>query len=117
MSEPDAQDHLHEKEKAAFEHLGCVYAPRTNTFFIREFKMSHAAGEAARFLHHACKGMPREPGQNDLENALAHFGSRLLCPGNLEQASAHAEGETLYRAYLEGRVTRAAVRRMFLART
>jgi hypothetical protein len=117
VSEPDAQDHLPEKEKAAFEHLGCVYAPRTNTFFIREFKMAHAAGEAARFLHHACKGMPREPGQNDLENALAHFGSRLLCPGNLEQASAHAEGETLYRAYLEGRVTRAAVRRMFLART
>lgn len=117
VSEPDAQDHLHEKEKAAFEHRGCVYAPRTNTFFIREFKMAHAAGEAARFLHHACKGMAHSYAPSKLEDALAHFGSRLLCPGNLEQISAHAEGETLYRAYLEGHVKRAAVRRMFLTRT
>ena len=115
VSESDAQGHLHEKEKAAFEHLGCVYVPRTNTFVIREFKMAHAAGEAARFLHHACKGMPHSYAPSKLEGALAHFGSRLLCPGNLEGQGDHPEGESVYRAYLEGRVTRAAVRRMFLA--
>jgi len=117
LSERQIPDLLNEAQGAALEQHGCVYVPRTNTFFIREFKMAHAAGEAARFLHHACKGMPREPGQNDLEDVLAHFGSRLLCPGNLEGEASHPEGESVYRAYLEGRVTRAAVRRMFLTRS
>jgi len=53
-----------------------------------------AAEEAARFLHHACRGLPArvtareeaadEPGDffyaRVLENALAYFGSRVLYP-------------------------------------
>jgi hypothetical protein len=56
--------------------------------------MMFAAEEAARFLHHACRGLParvtaREESADEpadffygrvLENALAYFGSRVLYP-------------------------------------
>ena len=32
--------------------------PQVNAFYVREFKMMYAAEEAARFLHHACRGLP-----------------------------------------------------------
>lgn len=164
----------------------------------------YAAEEAARFLHHACRGLPlRANGHGGgadaanqltsedrfysraLEDALAYFGSRVLCPArpalreadlqecyeqtreDLEQqtslpfsdflgmidflvlhrdfelkAEGYSEiplpiqqgieasgvrfeyltqelgymlGTDLYDAYLEGRVTRSAVRQLFLA--
>jgi hypothetical protein len=49
-----------------------------------------------------------------VEDALAHFGARLMCPGNPEENFINTEGEYLYRAYLEGRISRAAVRKLFL---
>lgn len=104
------------RDRAALEECGCIYLPQSNTFLVREFKMAHAAGEAARFLHHACLGLSPQSGRTRVEDALAHFGSRLLCHGNPEQAAV-AEGESLYRAYLEGRVTRAQIRRMFLGQS
>jgi hypothetical protein len=81
---------------------GSAYFPQANAFCIREFQLTHAGGNAARFLHHACRGLPRRwddsakagesgagPGgelEEDvfytqvLEHALADFGSRILCP-------------------------------------
>ncbi|HXZ33068.1 MAG TPA: ChaN family lipoprotein [Terriglobales bacterium] len=77
------------------EAQGSVYLPSINALYIREFQMMYTAAEAARFLHHACRGLPlRHPaglasptaGHKDrfyartVENALACFGSRVLHP-------------------------------------
>jgi hypothetical protein len=103
--------------RVALEERGCVYVPATNTFFVREFKMARAAEEAARFLRHACLGMKAQPGSlnQQIEDALAHFGSRLLCPAVGFETDSDP-GESLYRGYIAGRVSRAALRRAFLAR-
>jgi Haem-binding uptake, Tiki superfamily, ChaN len=74
------------------EERGSVYLPQVNAFYVREFKMMYAAEEAARFLHHACRGLPthgKNPeGPTDanhfysqtIEYALGYFGSRVLYP-------------------------------------
>jgi Haem-binding uptake, Tiki superfamily, ChaN len=74
------------------EERGSVYLPQVNAFYVREFKMMYAAEEAARFLHHACRGLPAR-GENagdrggtnhfyaqTIEYALGYFGSRVLYP-------------------------------------
>ncbi len=77
-----------------FEDRGSVYLPHVNAFYISEFHMAPAAEEVARFLHHACRGLPvHSNGRKDsellpedhfysraLEYALAYFGSRVLYP-------------------------------------
>jgi hypothetical protein len=76
------------------EDRGSVYLPSVNAFYVREFQMMYVAEEAARFLHHACRGLPLsrnghgeaalEPADRFharmLEHALAYFGSRVLYP-------------------------------------
>ena len=87
-----------EEERAAMLQRvgdrGCAYLPQVNAFYMHELQMMYAAEEAARFLHHACRGLPgrvtaREEAADEpadffygrvLENALAYFGSRVLCP-------------------------------------
>jgi uncharacterized iron-regulated protein len=73
---------------------GSAYLAPLNTFYIRQFHMMSAAEDAARFLHHACRGLPdrvngkipapRAPHDaffaTTLEHALACFGSRILYP-------------------------------------
>jgi hypothetical protein len=73
---------------------GSAYLAPLNAFYIRQFQMISAAEDAARFLHHACRGLPdrvsgkipelRSPHDAffaaTLENALACFGSRILYP-------------------------------------
>lgn len=103
--------------RAALDQNGCCYIAQTNHFLIREFNMPGVAAEAARFLRNACQGMHNERRSLSLpvENALAHFGSRLLSPANRPEAfPGNAEGEELYADYLEGRLTKAAARRLFL---
>ena len=75
-----------------FEDRGSCYLPESNSFHVREFRMVYAAEEAARFLHHACRGLPaaakagKPSAAGDrfftrvLENALGYFGSRVLYP-------------------------------------
>ncbi len=79
---------------AQAEERGSVYLPRLNALYIRDFQMMYAGEEAARFLHHACRGLPlirRIEGlaplsPNDLfyarvvEHAIGYFGSRVLHP-------------------------------------
>lgn len=98
------------------ERQGCAYAAETNTFLIREFQMANVAAEATRFLHHACRGMTNGSRQaQSLEDALAHFGARLLCPAaNPEDGPAPEFGEPLYQAYIEGKIAAPALRRIFL---
>ena len=43
---------------ARVEECGSAYLPSVNAFWVREFRMTHAAEDAARFLHHACRGLP-----------------------------------------------------------
>jgi hypothetical protein len=79
------------------EMQGSIYLPSINAIYVREFQMMYTAEAAARFLHHACRGLPlRRNGalasfasaRNDrfyartLENALAYFGSRVLYPAS-----------------------------------
>jgi Haem-binding uptake, Tiki superfamily, ChaN len=89
---------VNEEERQAMlqrvEDRGCAYLPQVNAFYMHELQMMFAAEEAARFLHHACRGLPaqvtaREEAADEpadffygrvLENALAYFGSRVLCP-------------------------------------
>ena len=73
---------------------GSAYLAPLNAFYIRRFEMTSATEDAARFLHHACRGVPHrvngkasDPrGAEDLffvatlEHALACFGSRVLYP-------------------------------------
>lgn len=110
-------EQVRSKLVSKFRDNGCVYVPAANRFFIREFHMRQVAAEAARFLHHACRGEHFRGSAEaaKLEDALAHFGSRLLCAGTGDNGD-NALGESLYHAYLEGRITKAAILRMFLAR-
>ncbi len=77
------------------EERGSVYLPQVNAFYMREFKMMYAAEEAARFLHHACRGLPLREGAakirgatyfhaQAIEYALGYFGSRVLYPARAE---------------------------------
>ena len=75
------------------EERGSTYLPQVNAFYIREFQMMYVAEEVARFLHHACRGLPSranthsEKSENSdrfyslaVEYALGYFGSRVLYP-------------------------------------
>jgi hypothetical protein len=77
------------------EERGCAYVPACNTLYVREFRMAYAAEEVARFLRHACLGLPVLDGLTGpdaehaacgvaLESCLADFGSRILCPSRAE---------------------------------
>ena len=96
------------------EAQGSVYLPSINAFYLRDFQMAHVAEETARFLHHACRGLPlRRNGHpvvpSDIgdrfyartyEHALAYFGSRVLYPARLAvRLEANAD---LSRATCEG---------------
>jgi hypothetical protein len=74
------------------EERGCIYLPRVNAFYVREFQMVYASEEAARFLHYACRG-GLAPGASEaavsskdrfhmqiLEFAFGYLGSRILYP-------------------------------------
>ncbi len=43
---------------ACVDERGSAYFPEVNAFYVREFQLMYAAEDAARFLHHACRGLP-----------------------------------------------------------
>jgi hypothetical protein len=81
---------------ASVEERGSAYFPQVNAFYVREFQMMHAAEDATRFLHHACRGLPQRMNGHRadtasilnidtfytrvVEHAVAYFGSRVLYP-------------------------------------
>jgi hypothetical protein len=94
VAEPELESML-----AQVEERGSAYLPAVNAFYVREFRMMHAAEDATRFLHHACQGLPHrlngrkhdESSAQDrkvvdefyarvVEDAVAYFGSRVLHP-------------------------------------
>lgn len=119
---------------ARVEERGSAYLPEVNAFYIRDFQMMHAAEDAARFLHHACLGLPQR--LNDhvghgtagngngngngrprtavddfyariIEHAVAYFGSRVLYPSR--PAPPDGGSPQLSRAACE-KVAQAAIR-------
>ena len=105
--------------RAALDERGCIYVARSNAFFIREFHTAWVAAESARFLHRACTATIRAQSSPDpkLEETLALFGSRLLCPNDVSpNPSFESQAEALYQEFLAGRLKKSAIRRMFLAR-
>ena len=76
---------------ASLAQRGIIYVPRLNAVLVREFHMSSGTEEAARFLHHACRGTVGRAAnsittpENDfykavISEALADFGARMLFP-------------------------------------
>ncbi|MGO8794891.1 MAG: ChaN family lipoprotein [Candidatus Sulfotelmatobacter sp.] len=116
IAEPQLENRL-----ARVEERGSAYLPELNAFHIREFTMMHAAEDATRFLHHACRGLPQRlngHGANGngagnasatrlndifytrvIEDAVAYFGSRVLYPAR--PAPESDDSVTLSRAAME----------------
>ena len=106
---------------ANIEERGSAYLAQLNAFCIREFQMMHAAEDATRFLHHACRGLPSRlngQGVNEnrianastpltadafyarvIEDAVAYFGCRVLYPSR--PAPATEDSAVLSRAACE----------------
>jgi Haem-binding uptake, Tiki superfamily, ChaN len=93
LAQESATSEEQETLRRRIEERGSAYLPATNAFYVREFQMMYATEEVARFLHCACRGLPRyRRGQPDpadpadrfythaLEHALGYFGSRVLYP-------------------------------------
>ncbi|HVM92836.1 MAG TPA: ChaN family lipoprotein [Terriglobales bacterium] len=84
---------------------GGAYLAPLNAFYVRKFEMTSATEDAARFLHHACRGLPdRVNGKHHelrglqdaffgavLEHALACLGSRVLHPARAPFRDAELE--------------------------
>jgi len=125
-------DQDRESMLASVEERGSAYLPQVNAFYIREFQLMHAAENAARFLHHACQGLPRRLNRSTvvanagntnengsrhvaidefyarvIEHAVAYFGSRVLYPSR--PALNPADSEPISRAACE-KAAQAAVR-------
>jgi len=110
---PGGPDALAREVIAHIENAGCCYVARTNQILVREFNMPKIAAAAARFLHHACRGLRKEESPQ-IESALAHFGARLLSPGTpAEDQELDSQGEKIYQGYVDGRISRAVIRRLF----
>ena len=105
ISEPQRQAML-----SRVEQCGSAYLPEVNAFYVHDFQMVHAAEDAARFLHHACQGLPQrgrasledfthDPDRHAtldrfyvrvMEHAIAYFGSRVLYPSRPAVGDAHS---------------------------
>ncbi len=114
-----------EEEAAAMarhvDERGSVYLPQINAFYVREFKMMYAAEEAARFLHHACRGLPARAQADPtasgtsnhfygqaIEYALGYFGSRVLYPARASAEEARDHESTQAAPEYETRKTEAS---------
>jgi hypothetical protein len=99
------------------EEKTCAYLPDANLFVIKEFQMAEAAEECARFLYSACRGMVRlSSAAQPIEDALARFGSRLLCPEFDTKDRNPSLGDCLYQTYVAGKLSLPALRRVFLTK-
>lgn len=119
------------------EEKGSLYLSQLNLFVVREFRLSSASEQAARFLHHACQGQPLDGPFLDhqsfhseaIEHALAYFGSRILCGGREEVAEEKSRlepsgsefagyllGNQLYESYITERIGGRRLRQLFLTK-
>jgi uncharacterized iron-regulated protein len=92
LSRLDATEEETEAMVRYVAERGSAYLPQVNAFYAPEFQMMYAAEEAARFLHHACRGLPALTNGHraceashrfyarTVEHTLGYFGSRVLYP-------------------------------------
>lgn len=123
--------------RAAVHAQGSYFVADHNVIVAQEFRMPWAAEQAARFVHHACRGPQRKPQSTEddfyvrvLEIALGFFGSKILCPSrklfpqcdifhrdwrNEEgiRMFGHALGSDLYSAYVRGEISTRWLRNLF----
>lgn len=69
------------------EQQGSYFISQRNVIVAHEFRMPWAAEQAARFVHHACRGGAAKAANAEddfyssvLETALGFLGSKILCP-------------------------------------
>ena len=98
VSEDEIQDLLERVEAQ-----GSAYMPEINALFVHEFRMMYVAEEVSRFLHQACRGLPRRRTINPkiaekdrfyvrvLEQAFGYLGSRILYPARPAIEAKHYE--------------------------
>jgi hypothetical protein len=120
LSRNGVNDHEFQAMLLRVEERGGAYLPEVNAFYMCELQMVHAAEDVARFLHQACRGLPRNGNSNEpndkthpsnglsekrgaalptgaafhalvVENALAYFGSKVLHPST---PALREQGET-----------------------
>jgi Haem-binding uptake, Tiki superfamily, ChaN len=111
---------------------GSCYVPGARTIFAHRFLMPEAAEEAARFVHHACRGEGISPAaqvseedefyRRVIEQAIAYLGSKILCPTRVVTCVADASvrlGQMLanraYDAYVAGKVNKRFLCALFCA--
>ena len=117
LPEVVALDEYPHNPDSQLEEKSCAYLADANLFVIKEFQMAEAAEECSRFLYSACRGMVRLPvSAQPIEDALARFGSRLLCPESEVKDRTPTLGDSLYETYLAGKISLPALRRVFLSR-
>ena len=115
VSATDTLPELCTADASRLENQGCVYVADTNTFAVRELQLLHAARESSRFLYRACQGIATSAHAEPIEEALASFGARLLCPVMAaDNAAVPDAGQLLYHAYVAGRLRRTSLRRLFM---
>jgi hypothetical protein len=126
-----------DRQLRRLEERGSLYVQQLNLLIVREFKLSSAAEEAARFLYYACQGLGQDAtarAQEDfyseaMEHALAYFGSRILCGGREELSEERSAldpsgsefagclvGYQLYDSYIDGRISTRRLRQLFLTK-
>ncbi len=128
LSRKGIDDAEREAMLTSVEERGSVYLPQVNACYVREFQMTHAAEDATRFLHQACQGLPQRLNEHSdqgtaakasgkrknpaddfyvrvIEDAVAYFGSRVLCPSR----PVPEDSSTLSRGACE-RLAKAAIR-------
>src|SRR6202007_572703 len=63
---------------ARVEERGRSYLPQVTSVYICDFQMKHAPEDAARFLHHACQGLPRRLNGHSAAEDAASAGHNVI---------------------------------------
>jgi len=68
---------------------GSAYLAPLNAFYVRKFQMISATEDAARFLHHACRGLPQRVNEKVLEQREPpeHVNQKIPCRALSDRAN------------------------------
>src|SRR6202165_5084273 len=81
LSRDGVNDHEFEAMLLRVEERGGTYLPEVNAFYMCELQMVNAAEDVARFLHQACRGLPRNVHRNDTIDNTHHANGLSEKPG------------------------------------
>src|SRR5713101_940305 len=72
LSRNGVREHEFEAMLLRVEERGGAYLPEVNAFYMCELQMVNAAEDVARFLHQACRGLPRNVNRNETNDNTHH---------------------------------------------